>query len=517
MIIKYIVPFLCLAFGSISACSQNLDSLKALLAAAEGKERVDVLYELSHDHMGINNNTALAYGVEGYTLASSLNDSLRILKTGMVTASALRRLGEIDSALAVSNRVLPISGRNGYRGMRAILLNSMGILHNYKAQYDKALQYYFESLSIRRSMADTASQLVVMRNVALVYYKLKNYRKALNMFIDNVRMHEKLGYFDDHDILLLNIAHCHAYLNEFDSAKFYIRKALRFCGSGCSDDRFVQANFVEGITLFGQNDWKRAEPYFLKSFHLARSLEDVRLQLDNIDYLSQIYLHLGRYSDVSRYLDMGESLISQNHSFNLERIKIYSRFSELYSKTRDYEKASHFQWMHSRLKDTVFNGEMTRNLMKAEADFLERENAAKITAQNEVIGLKEEIIRHERVKNRILILLAAVFAGFIGLLFRNYRQKKNLNTRLERKIAERTQELRHSRDELLTTLQERDVMFHRASQSVHETMKTIRGLCFAGMKEITDPLAVAYIRKIDSSSGQLSNQFRAHFQGILVG
>lgn len=508
MIIRYILAVLCLVFGANSARGQNIDSLKALLAHAKGGERVDVLYELSYDHIGINNNTALRYGVEGYALALELNDSLRILKTGLVTASALRRIDMIDSALAVSKRILPISERNGYLNLRAILLNSMGILYNYKARYDKALQCYVESLGIRQATADTASQLVVMRNIGVVYYKLKNYEKALEIFTDNARMHNRIGSFQDADLLLLNIASCFAYLARFDSAQFYVRKALTQCVAGCSEDRYCQANFVNGLIHFGQKDWKRAESYFLESLRLATSLNDVRLQLDNIDYLSRLYLHLGRFNSVSRYLTIGRRVISQNHSYNLERIKIYSRFAELYSITGDFKKASHFQWLHSQLRDSVYNDNMTRNLMNAEAEFLERENSARITAQNEMLVLKEEIIRHERVKNNILIVLGLLCAVLLILLYRDYRRKKSVNFRLEKKVIERTQELQRSRDEMLVTLKEHDMILHRTSKHLRETVTTIKGLCRAGINDISDPTAIRYIRKIESSSGQLEKRIQ---------
>jgi hypothetical protein len=292
-------------------------------------------------------------------------------------------------------------------------------------------------------------------------------------------------------------------MNKFDSAQFYVSEALKNCVYLCSDDRHCLANFIKGVIHFGRKDWQAAEPFFLESFQVARSLNDVRLQLDNIDYLAQIYLHLDRYSRVAEYLNIGNKIISHNDAYNLEKIKIYTRFAELYSKTRNYVKASQFQWMLCHLRDSVYNEDMTRNLMNAEARFLERENSAKILAQNEMLVLKEEIILQERVKSNILVLLALLFAAFLFLLYRDYRRKKSINSRLEKKVAERTKELQHSRDELLRALMESNIAQHRASEQLRETARTIKGLCYMGIKEISDPTALSYIRKIERSSGQL--------------
>ena len=55
--------------------------------------------------------------------------------------------------------------------------------------------------------------------------------------------------------------------------------------------------FAKGVVHMGLGDLHRSEDYFLQSYDLSRKLKNVRFQLDNIDYLSQIYLERKRPND----------------------------------------------------------------------------------------------------------------------------------------------------------------------------------------------------------------------------
>ena len=507
MIIRHILAVLCLVFGANSACAQNIDSLKALLAHAKGRERVDVLFELSSSLSNKNQVAGLHYGLEGYLLSHQLCDSTRMVRTGRVTAKTLRTLGKMDSAIHIYEIILPISERMDLDDERIHILNAYALALTFNAQYDKALNYHFQSLNIRSVHNDTLSLITTLHNIGLVYYKLEDYHTALSYFKKSFEWKVKFKDSFDMDILMFNMGLCHAYLGNFPDATAHIDMGFQACGRTCSPERKMEAAFALGVTSFGLKDYLKAEKDFLRSYTIAKKLNDVRFQLDNIDFISRICLAQGRHLDASRYLESATKLIRENTSFNLENIKIYFRLAQLHSDLRDYENAFHFQRLYSQLKDSVYNEETTRNLMKAEANFLERDNSAKISAQSEMLALNEALITQERGKNKILVVLALVFSAFLCLLWRAYRYKRTLNSRLERKVFERTQELQRSRDELLNALLERDVIFRRASEQLGEALKTIKGLCCTGIKEVSDLTAIEYFKKVELSSDQLVSHF----------
>lgn len=89
-----------LLIGCSSTVYGQIDSLKALLSDREGLERADILGQLAYEYIDVDLHVSLAYGAEGFGIAMQCHDSLRIVSNGLPYASALRRLGYLDAAIA---------------------------------------------------------------------------------------------------------------------------------------------------------------------------------------------------------------------------------------------------------------------------------------------------------------------------------------------------------------------------------------------------------------------------------
>ena len=500
MIIKAIIAFSLLLFVTVPSQSQKIDSLKALVESKRGLERASVLGQLSfnldREH---RYELALKYAEEGYEISKELNDTLSLIKNGHYVARALRHLGKNNLAISVYEEVLPISRKHSDASEYLAILNGYALSLTFNAQYDKALFHHFEALNF--NTGDTISMIITYHNVGLVYYKLKQYSKALDYFSFCYQLKNTVKDEYDLDALLINMGLCYAYLNKFNEGILSVEKALSLCDGTCSPRRLIEANFAKGVIYTRLHDFAKAETFFLSSYAAARNENDIRFQLDNIGFLSQLYISDSRDSLATVYLKTAEDLIDKNLSFNLERIKIYSTLTGLYFKVREFEKAYLYLHKYSQLRDSIFSEEITSNLMNAEANFLERENAIKIASQNELISVKDEVIVRQNILNRVIALLGLISGGFVILLFYHYREKRRINTILERKIDERTRELQVSHEKLLTTLNEQNQRDSRAVQAVLETVRRVRSLCHIGLNEVCDPLGRSYISMIDNATG----------------
>ena len=499
MIIKAVIAFSVLLFVTVPSQSQKIDSLKGLLESKHGLERAYVLGELSlnldREH---RYELALKYAEEGYEISKELNDSLSLIRNGHFVARALRHLGRNNLAISVYEEVLPISRRHSDSSEYLMILNGCALALTFNAQYDKALYHHFEALNF--NSGDTISMIITYHNVGLVYYKLEQFTKALDYFDLCYQLKEKVGDDHDLDVLLINMGLCYAYLQKFNEGILFIEKGLRVSAGAGSQRQLIQANYAKGVIYTGLHDPVKAEKFFLSSYAAARTANDVRLQLDNIDYLSQFYISDGRDSLATVYLKAAESLIDQNLSFNLEKINIYSTLTQLYVRAKAFEDAYLYLYKYSQLRDQVLNEEITSNLMDAEAKFLERENANKIAAQNQLISLKDDVIARQNILNKVIALLGLISGGFVILLFYYYREKRKVNTILERKIDERTRELQQSHEKLLNAFNEQYRSDARAAQSISETVRRIKSLCHIGLSEVCDPLGRSYISMIDNAT-----------------
>ena len=57
------------------------------------------------------------------------------------------------------------------------------------------------------------------------------------------------------------------------------------------------------------------------------------------------------------------------------------------AKSKNFKKVEFYQSKYITLKDSIYNKELTTNLMKIEAEHLEKENKEKIEFQNRILAL----------------------------------------------------------------------------------------------------------------------------------
>jgi hypothetical protein len=187
----------------------------------------------------------------------------------------------------------------------------------------------------------------------------------------------------------------------------------------------------------------------------------------------------------------------------LELIKIYKTLYTLYEDTKDFQKVAQYQQKYIQLKDSIYNEELTRNLMRVEGEYLERENTAKIKAQNEILSLNEAIIFRQRLVT-IFVGIAAVLLVVLAFDHYKHNQRKRLaNQLLELRVRERTRELELNRDSLQRTMDERSVVFRKVSMDARAALATVKGLCSLGLSDEDSANHRQYLRKIELTSEEL--------------
>ncbi|HEX6223134.1 MAG TPA: tetratricopeptide repeat protein [Chryseolinea sp.] len=483
---------------------KEIDSLESLLACSSIVERIDKLNELAYLYGERDYKKGLQLANQALKIARELGDTLQIVKAGRATSYFFRRLNQLDSALTLGSELLPQARKKGFVVELKSILNGLAYVTILNANYDKALMYLFESLEIRKRDGDKFEISVALHNIGLVYYKLGNTGTALEYYQEALSLKNQTDNKYDLDLLLVNIGLCYAYSNLCREATRYIDDGFSKCNNNCSDDRLVQGFLGYGIILFHEDEYSKAEKQFLKSYTLAKKVEAERFQLENIIWLSKIYIHDNKLAAAEKYLVEAEEIIQKNSPFKLELIGIYEQFFKLYQKKEDFKKISIYQAKYISLKDSIFNDEVTKNLMKAEAEFQERENRSRIESQNKILTLKEEVIYRQKVANASMGGIAFLVIILTVILARNNRQKQLRNKLLDEQVKERTKELEMNSNALQRAVQERYVLISEASSDIQSSIATLKGLCFLGSKEIDHPLATEYWKQLDNTSNGLS-------------
>jgi tetratricopeptide (TPR) repeat protein len=490
------------------AQQRKADSLTQMINDRSGLDKFDPLVSMVRLYADKDNTKALVYAEQASVLSHSFGDTLRIVTSSRIIGQLYVRLTKYNEAENILLRTLGIAERHNIESEYAAILHSLANLNLLQAKYDKALELNFKVLPLWEVSNDLERVSGTLRNIALVYYKLGDFERALVYNEKCIDLKLKIKDFRDLESVLVNASLCYNRLGKHSQAEILVDSAMSLCRAGCSDFLIMQATFSKGMIHRDSGQIDKAEVQFLKSYKLAQAIKDIRYQLDNIDQLSQIYLSKKENHQAALYLAKAEKLIGGGEPLNLEIIKIYFRLIQLYSNWNDFKKVAHYQQKYIQLKDSTFNEEMTINLMKAEAEYTERENRVRIESQARVLELKEQIIESQHLLNILIGVVVLVLGAIAMLLIRSNRQKQVTNRLLDQKVIERTRELELNRDALIQANQEMDILISRTSDDIKSYLATINGLCVVGMQDIEDPLSREYMVKIDLTSEALSSNLQ---------
>lgn len=513
LVYQYPIVFLrCVALlivWSVSAyaqpADQKLDSLHKLLEATSGKEHYDLLIEVSIT-LAEQNRTedAIERATAALNLATNLRDSLLITEAGRLRGQLLRRSDKLNESIVQLLYVLPIAQRNGFRDEQKFILNALAAAYTLKANYDLALVYNFQSLTLREEEGNKREMSTTLNNIGLVYYKLGDYDQARMYYDRSLQAKHEVADTRGLDRLFINIALCHYQLGEYENAESYVKKGFDVCKEQCSTQIVVEGEFVLGCASFGSSDLKQAIIHFTRSYKLSKENTDIRWQAENALLLGRIELRRNNRDEALKYFQEVEAL-SSGAGYNQILITAYKELGMLYSQVNNFQSASEYQSKYIQLKDSVYGDELIKNLARAQTDYEQRENIKTIAEQDEILRLNQIVIDRQR-QVYFFVALVAVLSIMITFVFLRYSraltkakiQLSQANQTLERRVEDRTKALQNVNNEL-------DNFIYKTSHDIRGPLASLKGIANVALLELTDTKAQDYLHKLDASADKLNS------------
>lgn len=451
-----------------------IDSLRGVIKKSHGVDKYNAWHNLVVEYIDVDNRKALSLVTQAEAVALATSDSAAILKSKRLKGQILYRLGKLQAVVSLLKPVLACSYLQRMGDEYLAVANLLGVCHMMISQFDRGLEYFFMTMDHAKRQQNSYYLSVAAGNIGITYYKLKDYRKALPFMISGYQIQDSLG------ILRLgsavNVSLCYSNLEKYDRALRFLQKSISLCGDECNAQDLTHIKYASGYIFYRLKQYNKAEDEFLASLESSRQANDHRMELDNIYLLAKISMERNDLRKAEHYLNAGDYLIQKKIPFNMEAIKVYGELSELYLRLRKFEQASFYQSRYIALRDSIYNESLTTNLMKVESGYLQRENEARIEAQQELIRLKEQIVNRQVVLNWLAGFVVVTAMILLFFVYRNYRLKKNSNLILEQKIVERTHELDLRVALLLKALNEKELAITRLMSIITETTNSLKGI-----------------------------------------
>jgi len=507
----------------------NLDSLKEQLKVTKDTSRFFVLQELFKSYNQSDFNEAYRYAKDAYQLAVTLGDSAKMVEGGRMMAYSLMDLGRNDESIIILNRVLGIAKRNQdrYPDMKSkikFLLNNAAIAYMYRGNYDSSLSYHFNSLEIREAEGDKRSIGTALNNIGLVYFKLRNYEQALQYYLRSLDIKEELDDLTDVDKILINVGLCYDQLFKSEEAIQSFNKALATCNSNCSETVLKEAYYGLGVAYYRLADFAKAYSSLKSSLEISRAQNDKPYWIENLIALSKIEFQQGNYEASLRYLNEAKQFENETE-YAESLINLYEELSHVYKSLLDYENASRYQGRYIQLKDSIYSGQLIKNLAKIQNTYEQRENIKTISEKDRILQLQNELINRQKIQYIFIVMVTILATGLaLVLIWANRRQKIHnaalndakrviteqnerllkTNEYLDHQVAEKTQDLFMTNEALIQVNNELDNFIYRTSHDIRGPLVTLKGVCNVALLDVKDEVALDYLNKLDATSTRLN-------------
>ncbi len=426
---KYIFTVIIFILSINALAQNNINSLEIKLKTVSGKERVDILNQLSKRY---------------YTLSPE-----KVIKYG--------------------RQALELSQKFDYDKGRAHALKNIGVGNYYLSNYDKSLEYYLNSLKIMEKIGDKEGVSDILNNIGIVYWKLSNYDKALEIYTESLKMMKELKNREGISRSLNNIGLIYMTLKNYDKALGFFLETLKITKEiGIKNNIAYCLNNIGNVYWYLGNYDKSLE-YYLESLKINKEINNKYGIAGSIKNVGGVYLKLKNYDKSLVYLKKGLKLAKEIKAKDLLQ-NVYGSFYKLYYEKANYKKALEYYMLYSEVKDSIFTEESSKKIAemqtKYETEKKEKENEV-LRKNNKIQNL--EIIRQTSIRNSFIVISLLILI-LVFVIYQRYRGKKRANKMLSNK----NQQINDQKNQLSKTLAE-----------LRETQKTLVEVAHrAGMAEI---------------------------------
>ena len=360
--------------------------LKKLDEGSGNDLRLYYFNKLSMASFRLNNfDSAMICARQALLLSSSSKDSTLISEAWKMMSYSFNRLGQLDSSIYFTNKLLNYSKRAGDDKQYRNALISMGTIMMQNQLPSDALKNFTEANRVNKKMSDTAYFSIDYFNIGLVHLRLKQYDSCLHY------MRETLGI-----------------LQKFKNPN------LLFMTYGTTSDCYRE---------MGKK--KERKKYLLLAMDVAEQLESYQFKAMGYCDLVEGALDEEDYNGAVKYGFAADSLL-EREPFPVQQMKLDSMMYVAFSKLSKPAEALARYESFVKLKSQVISEKQSEILNRMIVEYGVKEKNLKIEKQElEISSKKKQLL--------LLVILFVITILFTSRLIYQYIKLRNFRESLYRK------------------------------------------------------------------------------------
>jgi len=211
------------------------------------------------------------------------------------------RLDQYQTALDYFQQALTIHREIHYRRGEGGDLGNIGLVYEMLGQYQTALDYHRQALTIHRETNDRRGEGGNLSGIGLVYNMLGQYQQTLTYYQQALAIHRETNDRRREGSVLGNIGAVYNHFGQYQTALTYYQQALTIARE--IGDRYVEGAALGNIGNMYENvgQYQIALDYLQQSLTIAREIGDRRAEGGNLNNIGIVYENSGQYQNTMEY------------------------------------------------------------------------------------------------------------------------------------------------------------------------------------------------------------------------
>ena len=373
---------------------------------------IDSSYELSFT----NPDRAITFAAQALEISEKINYPEGIARAHRELGYSNGVKGNFETAFNHHQKGISYNRKSGDTLGVISQLNDIGNLYKTQAQYDKALEYFFQALELSETNDLDRPIASIAGNIGLVYFELENVKRAKKFYKRALEINQRLDNRHGMSINYNNLGLLHGDQGNYDQALEYHFQALKIRRELKYIIRIANSLNNIGRIYMQQNSYDKAIDYLNRAVKVNEN-RDPDLTSIIHENLSKVFYSSGKYDTALIHAEK-TLMLSKDFGTQLGVKVAHELLSDIYSALGNYEKAFLHQQKLRAVEDSILNKEKSRQINELQTKY---ETAQK---EKEIALLEKENQRETLMKKAFLVGL--VMIGIIGLLIYN-RQRLKIN------------------------------------------------------------------------------------------
>ncbi|MFT5777583.1 MAG: serine phosphatase RsbU (regulator of sigma subunit) [Crocinitomicaceae bacterium] len=299
---KYLVILLLLQ-ASLAEAQTNIDSLWGVWndISLPDSARLNSIHVITRErYVFAKPDSAFILAKKQYDLAKKVGDKRWMAEGKNTQAISLHIQGNYNEAIDYYNEAISIAEENDNKKSLAGSLNNVGIIYKDQGNNAMALEYFERSLKIKREIDDLNGIANSLGNLGSVNLIERNYDKALGLFNRGLAIHLRTGnkrgisgFYNEKGLTYLG-------LKDLDSAQFYFNKSLEIRDQIV--DKKGSANCLANLALVynERKEYKEALVFGNKALRIAQQSSAIIEESQAARALYESHNALGNHEEALR-------------------------------------------------------------------------------------------------------------------------------------------------------------------------------------------------------------------------